>query len=70
MKNNRYLSYLIGLLLPPLGIYLVYGFSTTLAINILLTVIGWIPGSIHAVWAISKFEEKVAERAEREQRTV
>jgi hypothetical protein len=48
----------------------VYGFSTTLAIDILLTVIGWIPGSIHAVWAISKFEEKVAERAEREQRTV
>jgi hypothetical protein len=48
----------------------VYGFSTTLAIDILLTVIGWIPGSIHAVRAISKFEEKVAERAEREQRTV
>jgi uncharacterized membrane protein YqaE (UPF0057 family) len=67
MKINRYL---LGLLLPPMGVYLVYGFGTTLVINIILTVVGWIPGSIHAVWAISKFDEKVAEQVRQEQSTV
>jgi uncharacterized membrane protein YqaE (UPF0057 family) len=67
MKINRYL---LGLLLPPVGVYLVYGFGPTLVINIILTVVGWIPGSIHAVWAISKFDEKVAEQVRQEQSTV
>jgi uncharacterized membrane protein YqaE (UPF0057 family) len=49
---------LVGLLLPPVGVFLTYGFSTTLVINILLTVLGWVPGSIHAVWAITKQAEK------------
>lgn len=52
----------LGLLLPPVGIFLTYGLSTTLLINILLTFLGWIPGSIHAVWAIAKHEEKAAEQ--------
>jgi uncharacterized membrane protein YqaE (UPF0057 family) len=67
MKINRYL---LGLLLPPVGVYLVYGFGPTLVINIILTVVGWIPGSIHAVWTISKFDEKVAEQVRQEQSTV
>ena len=45
---------LLGLILPPVGIFLTYGFSATLFINIALTLLGWLPGSIHAVWAISK----------------
>ena len=48
---------LLGLFLPPLGIFLTYGFSTTLLINILLTLLGWLPGSIHALWAISKHNQ-------------
>ena len=49
---------LLGILLPPVGVFLTYGFSTTLLINIVLTFLGWIPGVIHAVWAIAKSEEK------------
>jgi uncharacterized membrane protein YqaE (UPF0057 family) len=45
---------ILGILLPPLGVFLAYGFSTTLLINIGLTLLGWVPGIIHAVWAISK----------------
>lgn len=67
MKASRYI---LGLLLPPVGIYLTYGVSTTLLLNIILTVVGWIPGSIHAVWAISKLDEKRAEQLEQEQRPV
>jgi uncharacterized membrane protein YqaE (UPF0057 family) len=51
------LNLLLGLLLPPVGVFLTYGIGTTLFINIALTLLGWIPGSIHAVWAISKQEQ-------------
>ncbi|HEY9827232.1 MAG TPA: YqaE/Pmp3 family membrane protein [Stenomitos sp.] len=67
MKASRYL---LGLILPPVGVYLTYGISVTLVINILLTIFGWIPGSIHAVWAISKFDEKLAERLDNERRAI
>lgn len=49
---------IIGILIPPLGVFLTYGIGTTLLINVGLTFLGWIPGSIHAVWAISKAEEQ------------
>lgn len=48
---------LLAIALPPVGVFLTYGLSTTLIINILLTLLGWVPGSIHAVWAIAKHEE-------------
>jgi uncharacterized membrane protein YqaE (UPF0057 family) len=52
-----------GILLPPLGVFLTVGIGPTLLINILLTVLGWLPGSIHAVWVIVK-------RSENQQREV
>jgi uncharacterized membrane protein YqaE (UPF0057 family) len=60
----KILRFLLGILIPPLGIFLTYGISTTLLINILLTLLGWLPGSIHAVWAIAKHEEKLARQEE------
>jgi uncharacterized membrane protein YqaE (UPF0057 family) len=52
--NTMLIKVLLGILLPPIGVFLTYGVSTTFAINIALTVLGWVPGSIHAVWAILK----------------
>ncbi len=49
---------LLGILIPPLGVFLTYGLGTTFLINVGLTLLGWIPGSIHAVWAITKAEEQ------------
>lgn len=49
---------LLGILVPPLGIFLTYGFGPTFLINLGLTILGWIPGSIHALWAISKYYER------------
>jgi uncharacterized membrane protein YqaE (UPF0057 family) len=49
---------ILGIFLPPLGVFLTYGIGPTLFINIALTLLGWVPGSIHAVWAISKHEEQ------------
>jgi uncharacterized membrane protein YqaE (UPF0057 family) len=50
---------LLGLLLPPLGVFLTVGVGPTLFINILLTLLGWLPGSIHAVWVIAKHQQQM-----------
>ncbi|WP_010479321.1 YqaE/Pmp3 family membrane protein [Acaryochloris sp. CCMEE 5410] len=44
----------LAIILPPVSIFFDEGFSVTLIINTLLTLIAWIPGSIHAVWVLSK----------------
>lgn len=49
----------VGILLPPLGVFLTEGVSTAFLINIGLTLLGWLPGSIHALWIIVKHEERV-----------
>jgi uncharacterized membrane protein YqaE (UPF0057 family) len=51
------LHLVLGILLPPLGVFLTFGVGSTLLINIGLTLLGWVPGSIHAVWAIAKQHE-------------
>lgn len=48
-----------AILLPPLGIFLTVGVGPTLLINILLTLLGWLPGAIHALWVILKREENM-----------
>lgn len=58
------LRIIIGLLLPPVGVFLTVGVGPTLLINILLTVLGWLPGSIHALWVIVKHEENKNRREE------
>ncbi|MEC4984096.1 MAG: YqaE/Pmp3 family membrane protein [Oscillatoria sp. PMC 1076.18] len=37
------------------------GISQALVINVLLTLLGILPGSIHALWVIVKHEEKTSE---------
>ncbi|AFY44701.1 YqaE/Pmp3 family membrane protein [Nostoc sp. PCC 7107] len=49
--------FLLALVLPPLGVFLTVGVGPTLVINILLTLLGWLPGSIHALWVVAKREE-------------
>lgn len=58
----KLLRYLLGILVPPLGVFLTMGLGSAFLINLLLTLLGWLPGSIHAVWVIAKQEEGVAGR--------
>ncbi|WP_319420066.1 YqaE/Pmp3 family membrane protein [Pleurocapsa sp. FMAR1] len=44
----------IAILLPPLGVFLQVGLGKDFWINILLTLLGYFPGIIHAVWIIAK----------------
>lgn len=57
------LRYLLAILLPPVAIFFTYGFSFTLLVSIGLTLLGWVPGIIHAVWALSKYQDKLNESA-------
>ncbi|GES65739.1 stress response RCI peptide [Aspergillus terreus] len=41
---------LITLFFPPLGVFLISGCSADFFINILLTILGYIPGHIHAFY--------------------
>ncbi|HEX2256019.1 MAG TPA: YqaE/Pmp3 family membrane protein [Afifellaceae bacterium] len=43
---------LLAILLPPLGVFLQVGLGLHFWLNILLTLLGYIPGIIHAVWII------------------
>lgn len=45
---------LIAILLPPLAVFLQVGIGKHFWINILLTIFGYIPGIVHAVWVIAK----------------
>jgi uncharacterized membrane protein YqaE (UPF0057 family) len=45
---------LIAIVLPPLGVFLQVGFGKDFWINILLTLLGYIPGLVHAIWIIAK----------------
>ncbi len=45
---------IIAILLPPLGVFLQVGFGGAFWLNILLTLLGYIPGIVHAVYIIAK----------------
>ncbi|MGB5636123.1 MAG: YqaE/Pmp3 family membrane protein [Waterburya sp.] len=45
---------IIAILLPPLGVFLQVGLGKDFWINILLTLLGYIPGLVHAIWIIAK----------------
>ena len=45
---------LIAILLPPLGVFLQVGIGMHFWVNIVLTLLGYIPGIVHAVWVIAK----------------
>ncbi|WP_300464136.1 YqaE/Pmp3 family membrane protein [Desulfobacula sp.] len=45
---------IIAILLPPLGVFLQVGIGKHFWLNILLTLLGYIPGIVHAIWVIAK----------------
>ncbi len=45
---------IFSVILPPLGVFLQVGIGPQFWINILLTLLGYLPGIIHAVWIIAK----------------
>lgn len=48
------LTIILNIFLPPLAVFLKHGLGTTFLISILLTMLGWLPGVIHAFYVNGK----------------
>ncbi|XUU60381.1 YqaE/Pmp3 family membrane protein [Erythrobacter sp. HA6-11] len=44
------LALILTILLPPLGVAMKHGLSGTFWINVILTILGYIPGIIHGLY--------------------
>ncbi len=51
------LRLILAILLPPVGVFLTVGIGGAFWLNILLTILGYIPGIVHAVWIIAKHDQ-------------
>ncbi|QIK40093.1 YqaE/Pmp3 family membrane protein [Pontivivens nitratireducens] len=45
---------ILSVLLPPLGVFFQVGLGLQFWINIVLTLLGYIPGVVHAIWIIAR----------------
>jgi uncharacterized membrane protein YqaE (UPF0057 family) len=48
------LRVVLSVLLPPLGVFLQEGLGTQFWLNVLLTLLGYLPGLVHAIWIIAR----------------
>ncbi|KAF8630998.1 hypothetical protein AX15_002689 [Amanita polypyramis BW_CC] len=53
-SSGNVLLYILALFIPPLAVFLKNGIGSDFWINILLWILGWIPGVIHAWWIVAK----------------
>lgn len=58
MKENEtekdILRIILSVIIPPVGVFLQVGLGLHFWINIILTLLGYFPGLIHAIWIITK----------------
>lgn len=52
--NNRLLSIIIAIFLPPVAVFMKKGVGEDLLINIILCMMMYVPGIIHALWLVTK----------------
>ena len=45
---------IFSVIIPPIGVFLQVGLAPSFWVNLLLTLLGYIPGLIHAIWIIAK----------------
>lgn len=45
---------IVAIILPPVGVLLQVGLGKHFWLNILLTILGYIPGIVHGVWVVAK----------------
>ncbi|KAL7608966.1 hydrophobic protein RCI2B [Lactuca sativa] len=54
MSTQTFVEILLAIVLPPLGVIFKFGCKVEFWICLLLTLFGWIPGIIYAVYVITK----------------
>jgi uncharacterized membrane protein YqaE (UPF0057 family) len=53
-EKTDIIKLVLAVFLPPVGVFLEVGFGLHFWLNIVLTILGYIPGIIHAVWVIAR----------------
>lgn len=48
------LRIVLSVILPPVGVFMQVGIGFHFWLNIVLTLLGYIPGLVHAIWVIVK----------------
>lgn len=61
--KNEYIKLLFAVFIPPVGVAMETGFSKQLVLNIILTLLGYIPGVLHAFWVITRNDSQNIYRA-------
>ena len=51
---NKIVLIILAILLPPVAVFLKNGVGKSLILNIILCLIFFFPGMIHAVWLVTK----------------
>lgn len=54
LNEQKLLLIIIAILLPPLAVGLKEGIGFHLILNIILCILFWLPGILHAVWVVLK----------------
>ncbi|AEO66366.1 uncharacterized protein THITE_2044357 [Thermothielavioides terrestris NRRL 8126] len=54
--------YVTAFFLPPLAVYLKQGATTAFGTNLCLTMLGWLPGVVHAVYVLARDKQQQQQR--------
>jgi uncharacterized membrane protein YqaE (UPF0057 family) len=54
VTGSDILRIILAIILPPVGVAMTVGFTTQFWINVLLTLLGYVPGIVHAIWIIAR----------------
>jgi len=54
IMDNKIVAIILSILLPPVAVFLKKGAGKDLVINILLCILFYIPGIVHALWVTTK----------------
>jgi uncharacterized membrane protein YqaE (UPF0057 family) len=53
-KTKDVIRIILAIFLPPIGVFLQVGLGLHFWLNLLLTLLGYVPGILHAIWVIVK----------------
>ncbi|XP_028067181.1 salt stress-induced hydrophobic peptide ESI3-like [Camellia sinensis] len=52
MGSATFLEILLAIVLPPVGVFFRYGIGVEFWIDLLLTILGYIPGIVYAIYVL------------------
>ncbi len=52
LSASGVLMVILALIAPPLAVVIKTGLSTQFWINVILTILGFVPGQLHALWVV------------------